>query len=49
MREASGEGIRLLMRKTDFKTLGELFWVIFKAGTFTFAGGLAMLPVIQPR
>jgi len=35
------------MQKADFKTLGELFWVFFKAGTFTFAGGLAMLPVIQ--
>ncbi|MCL2814848.1 MAG: chromate transporter [Oscillospiraceae bacterium] len=29
------------------KVLIELFWVFFKAGTFTFAGGLAMLPVIQ--
>lgn len=35
------------MHKTSLKTLGELFWVFFKAGTFTFAGGLAMLPVIQ--
>lgn len=35
------------MQKTNLKTLGELFWVFFKAGTFTFAGGLAMLPVIQ--
>lgn len=29
------------------KTLGSLFWVFFKAGTFTFAGGIAMLPVIR--
>jgi chromate transporter len=35
------------MQKTNLKTLCELFWVFFKAGTFTFAGGLAMLPVIQ--
>ncbi len=35
------------MRKTSLKTFVELFWVFFKAGTFTFAGGLAMLPVIQ--
>ena len=25
----------------------KLFWVFFKAGTFTFSGGLAMLPLIQ--
>ncbi len=31
----------------DFKTLWHLFVIFFKAGTFTFAGGLAMLPVIQ--
>lgn len=24
-----------------------LFWIFFQAGTFTFAGGLAMLPLIQ--
>lgn len=35
------------MKKTDFKTLRALFLIFFKAGTFTFAGGLAMLPVIQ--
>ena len=29
------------------KKLLPLFWIFFKAGTFTFAGGLAMLPVIQ--
>jgi chromate transporter len=34
-------------KKTDFKTLWELFVIFFKAGTFTFAGGLAMLPVIE--
>ena len=27
--------------------LFRLFWIFFKAGTFTFAGGLAMLPLIQ--
>ena len=35
------------MKKIDFKTLYRLFIIFFKAGTFTFAGGLAMLPVIQ--
>ena len=35
------------MKKTDFKTLWALFIIFFKAGTFTFAGGLAMLPVIE--
>jgi chromate transporter len=35
------------MKKTDFKTLWALFIIFFKAGTFTFAGGLAMLPLIQ--
>ena len=35
------------MRKSDPKTLWPLFYTFFKAGTFTFAGGLAMLPVIQ--
>jgi len=35
------------MQESSLKTLWELFWVFFKAGTFTFAGGLAMLPVIQ--
>ena len=29
------------------KTLWPLFFIFFKAGTFTFAGGLAMLPVIE--
>ena len=28
-------------------TLLRLFWIFFKAGTFTFSGGLAMLPLIQ--
>jgi chromate transporter len=35
------------MKKTNIKTLWALFYTFFKAGTFTFAGGLAMLPVIQ--
>jgi len=35
------------MKKTDPKTLWALFVIFFKAGTFTFAGGLAMLPVIE--
>jgi len=35
------------MNKSKLKTLWELFFVFFKAGTFTFAGGLAMLPVIE--
>lgn len=34
-------------KKPDFKTLWHLFVIFFKAGTFTFAGGLAMLPVIE--
>ena len=33
--------------KSKMKLLWELFVVFFKAGTFTFAGGLAMLPVIE--
>ena len=35
------------MRKYSLKTLWALFAIFFKAGTFTFAGGIAMLPVIQ--
>ena len=35
------------MQMVKLRTLKDLFWVFFKAGTFTFAGGLAMLPVIQ--
>ena len=35
------------MRKIDLKDLWLLFITFFKAGTFTFAGGLAMLPVIE--
>ena len=35
------------MRKNDRSVLWPLFLVFFKAGTFTFAGGLAMLPVIE--
>ena len=35
------------MQMAKLRTLKDLFWVFFKAGTFTFAGGLAMLPVIQ--
>lgn len=34
-------------KKVDLKKLIRLFYIFFKAGTFTFAGGLAMLPVIQ--
>ena len=33
--------------KHDIRTLWHLFVIFFKAGTFTFAGGLAMLPVIE--
>jgi chromate transporter len=29
------------------RMLGELFWVFFKVGTFTFGGGYAMMPLIQ--
>lgn len=35
------------MKKTSIKTLWALFVIFFKAGTFTFAGGIAMLPVIE--
>jgi chromate transporter len=35
------------MQKHDLKTLWTLFLIFLKAGTFTFAGGLAMLPMIQ--
>jgi len=35
------------MRKCSPKILWALFIVFFKAGTFTFAGGLAMLPIIE--
>jgi len=35
------------MGKIKLKILWQLFVVFFKAGTFTFAGGLAMLPVIE--
>lgn len=35
------------MNKERLKTLWALFLIFFKAGTFTFAGGLAMLPVIE--
>ena len=35
------------MKKADLKITWALFIVFLKAGTFTFAGGLAMLPVIQ--
>ncbi|MCL2152065.1 MAG: chromate transporter [Oscillospiraceae bacterium] len=34
-------------RKRDLKVLWPLFVIFFKAGTFTFTGGLAMLPVIE--
>ena len=33
--------------KPGRQTLFRLFWIFFKAGSFTFAGGLAMLPLIQ--
>ena len=35
------------MEISKAKKLQVLFWIFFKAGTFTFAGGLAMLPVIE--
>ena len=35
------------MHRSQLKTLRVLFITFFKAGTFTFAGGLAMLPVIE--
>jgi chromate transporter len=35
------------LQKHNFKYLWPLFVIFFKAGTFTFAGGLAMLPVIE--
>lgn len=34
-------------KKLRMKALWPLFVIFFKAGTFTFAGGLAMLPVIE--
>lgn len=34
-------------KEFDLKKLFRLFIIFFKAGTFTFAGGLAMLPVIK--
>lgn len=34
-------------KKPGARTLWHLFVIFFKAGTFTFAGGLAMLPVIE--
>lgn len=35
------------LKKLNFKNLWALFIIFFKAGTFTFAGGLAMLPLIE--
>jgi len=35
------------VQKEASKVLWPLFVIFFKAGTFTFAGGLAMLPVIE--
>lgn len=35
------------MERSYISKLWGLFYIFFKAGTFTFAGGLAMLPVIQ--
>ena len=43
----TAEKTKLKKQKPDIKTLWHLFVVFFKAGTFTFAGGLAMLPVIE--
>jgi len=37
----------MTVRRSGVKTLWPLFVIFFKAGTFTFAGGLAMLPVIE--
>jgi chromate transporter len=34
-------------KERGFPVLARLFWIFLKAGTFTFAGGLAMLPLIQ--
>lgn len=31
----------------NLKQLGNIFWIFFKIGAFTFGGGLAMLPLIQ--
>lgn len=36
-----------MMPKAEWKKLWPLFYTFLKAGTFTFAGGLAMLPVIE--
>jgi len=36
-----------MARKRSIKILWQLFLIFFKAGSFTFAGGLAMLPVIE--
>ena len=33
--------------RTRLKALWQLFWAFFKIGSFTFGGGLAMLPLIQ--
>jgi chromate transporter len=35
------------MRKSNARVLWPLFIIFFKAGTFTFTGGLGMLPVIE--
>ena len=35
------------MKRNNLKHSWNLFVIFFKAGTFTFAGGLAMLPVIE--
>jgi chromate transporter len=45
--EKTAENSKTRHGKADFKTLWHLFVIFFKAGTFTFAGGLAMLPVIE--
>ena len=35
------------MSREKLRVIWQLFIVFFKAGTFTFAGGLAMLPIIE--
>jgi chromate transporter len=35
------------MNTVKYRLWLRLFWIFFKAGAFTFAGGLAMLPLIQ--
>lgn len=37
----------MIKLRTRLKALWQLFWAFFKIGSFTFGGGLAMLPLIQ--